>query len=311
MEDVMKILIGYDGSSDSDGALRDLALAGLPSKAQVLILTVTTIWQLPKPGKWSGRLEREAARLSEESFRDAVNLAGKAASQVKQLFPGWKVASEAVADSPAHALLLKAESWKPDLIVLGCHGRSAIGKLLMGSVSQKVLHHGSSDVCITRCRERSRSAPPRVIVAVDGSIGSDYAVSAVAARTWPKGTRVRVLSALHDDGFFQALEVLETAMGAVKGGKGKSKWLELKGKSAAQRLSALGLKTESVLCIGDPRISIPKAAKEWSADCIFLGSRGMSGIDRFLLGSVSSSVAAHADCTVEIVRRKRPMRRTR
>jgi nucleotide-binding universal stress UspA family protein len=42
-------------------------------------------------------------------------------------------------------------------------------------------------------------------------------------------------------------------------------------------------------------------AESWGADCIFVGARGMGRIGRFLLGSVSSAVAARAHCSVEVV----------
>ena len=43
-------------------------------------------------------------------------------------------------------------------------------------------------------------------------------------------------------------------------------------------------------------------ADEWKADSIFLGARGLGRFKRFLLGSVSSTVAAKAVCSVEIIR---------
>jgi nucleotide-binding universal stress UspA family protein len=43
-------------------------------------------------------------------------------------------------------------------------------------------------------------------------------------------------------------------------------------------------------------------AEAWHADCVFLGAKGISRIERFLLGSVSSSVAARAHCSVEVIR---------
>ena len=47
---------------------------------------------------------------------------------------------------------------------------------------------------------------------------------------------------------------------------------------------------------------IIREAERWSADCIFVGAKGQSAIERFLLGSVSASVAARAPCSVEVVR---------
>lgn len=51
----------------------------------------------------------------------------------------------------------------------------------------------------------------------------------------------------------------------------------------------------------EPKRLLIAEAETWGADCIFVGSRGMGRIDRFLVGSVSSAVAARAHCSVEVV----------
>jgi hypothetical protein len=43
-------------------------------------------------------------------------------------------------------------------------------------------------------------------------------------------------------------------------------------------------------------------AERWQADCVFVGQRGLGIMKRMLLGSASSTVAAHAPCSVEVVR---------
>jgi len=53
---------------------------------------------------------------------------------------------------------------------------------------------------------------------------------------------------------------------------------------------------------GIPKVVIIDDAKKWGADLIVVGSHGRTGLDRFLLGSVSEAVARHAACSVEIVR---------
>jgi nucleotide-binding universal stress UspA family protein len=53
---------------------------------------------------------------------------------------------------------------------------------------------------------------------------------------------------------------------------------------------------------GNPRSVILDEAEAWGADLIVLGSHGYTGLKRVLLGSVSQAIAAHAKCSVEIVR---------
>lgn len=72
--------------------------------------------------------------------------------------------------------------------------------------------------------------------------------------------------------------------------------------SAAEKLRAAGFQVSTKVEKGDTRSVIVDHAAEWRCDLIVLGSHGRKGLGRFLLGSVSESVARHAPCSVEIVR---------
>ena len=84
------------------------------------------------------------------------------------------------------------------------------------------------------------------------------------------------------------------------------KALEQAGQEAISRIEALarerGVTTRSLLVRGDPKDAILKLACEEKADCIVMGSIGMSAIERVLVGSVSESVSRHAGCPVLLVR---------
>jgi len=306
----VKVLIGYDGSKSADAALADLQTAGLPAKIQAKVVTVTTPWTaVPPEGLAGSRLERESAAIAKTSRKQAQAMAEQAAARLRKSFPGWKVTSEAVLDHPAEGLIRSAETWKADLVVLGTHGRSAFGRLLLGSVAQKVLNHAPCDVRIVRAGDRGVRTP-RVLVAVDGSPGSDHAVAAAAAREWPKGTRIQVIAALDGIGLTDALRgIKNAALGAHK--DMRLIWVERKSAAAVRRLAMPGLLVTTSVKVGDPRIVILREAKTWEADCIFLGSRGLAGIERFLLGSVTASVSVHAPCTVEVIRKNRGQRKAR
>jgi hypothetical protein len=70
-----------------------------------------------------------------------------------------------------------------------------------------------------------------------------------------------------------------------------------------QRIEEKGLIAYSEALKGDPKRILLKEAEEWGADSIFVGPRGLTGKERIIAGSVSTALATHAHCSVEIVHR--------
>ena len=81
-------------------------------------------------------------------------------------------------------------------------------------------------------------------------------------------------------------------------------WVRQVFETSADKLRAAGLTASTVIRKGNPKHVLVEEAEEWGADSIFVGAKGVRGVDRFLLGSVSSAVAARAPCSVEVVRPK-------
>jgi nucleotide-binding universal stress UspA family protein len=80
-------------------------------------------------------------------------------------------------------------------------------------------------------------------------------------------------------------------------------WLKKVLDDCTERLRISGLKVLTTIREGDPKRVLLEAAREWGADCIFVGSIGFGNpLERLVLGSVSASVAARAHCSVEVVR---------
>jgi nucleotide-binding universal stress UspA family protein len=67
-------------------------------------------------------------------------------------------------------------------------------------------------------------------------------------------------------------------------------------------LQEAGLKADSEIVEGHAKSKIIDYADHWGADLIVIGSHGLTGMQRFLLGSVSDAVARHAKCSVQIVK---------
>jgi len=230
-------------------------------------------------------------------------MAEGAAERVKTVFPNWQVNAYGCFGSPSTELISKAEAGEADLIVVGSHGRSLIGRLILGSVSTRVLTEARCSVRVGRDKSEPEAGPPRILVCIDGSPGSYAAAASAANRQWPEKTEAKVLI-VRDP-------ITPTAVGSLL--PPVTQWTadfndEQKAEAeqtiapAIVRLQSAGLIVHGVVRAGDPRWIILKEAEEWKADSIFVGARGLSRIERFLLGSVSSAVAARAHCSVEIVR---------
>lgn len=312
----MKILIAYDGSSCAEAALDDLQRAGLPPEAEAQIISVAEIWLPPPPPSAAEILERAGEVKVPSDFKrvyskgsaamkEALALAEQASDRVKANFPGWKLFADADCGSPAWEIVFRADQWKPDLIVVGSHGRTALGRFVLGSVSQRVLTEAKCSVRIARGRIEEPGSPVRIIVGIDGSPGSEEAVRAVAARTWPAGSEVKVI--IVDDPLVPPIigEIIPPLAETIEESNAED-WSRDKEvlASAAALLRGSDIKASTEIRLGDPKKELPQAAEEWAADCIFVGSAGFSNrFERFVLGSISAAVAARAHCSVEVVRK--------
>jgi nucleotide-binding universal stress UspA family protein len=309
----MNVLVAYDGSAGADAALHDLKRAGLPSQANSMVLTVADVWPPPATEDDLADLaEVIRARILELRENDkrmlveAGNKAGQAARIVQASFPTWKVRGNAVADSPAWGILKQADEWLADLIVVGSHGMSVTERLLIGSVSQRVMTHASCSVRVARERGDVYGGPLRLIIGFDGSTDAEAAVREVIARPWPQNTEVLVVTAV-DQRMLSAIasRVLKLHPSSEAAHGDHHAWLAKMTQQVADRLNKARLIATGSIAHGEPKRVLIESARDWAADCIFLGATGLSGLRRLLIGSVSSAVTAHAGCSVEVVRARR------
>jgi nucleotide-binding universal stress UspA family protein len=309
MKPKRKILVAYDGSEYGEAALHDLKRAGLGTNVEALVVTIVDVF-VPPPGDeqvYTPEAIKRAHERAQQTLDEAKHTARRASESIKLAFSDWQVRCEVEADSPAWAVIRKADEWKPDLVLMGSRGHSVFGgRLILGSISQRVLYEARCSVRVARGSGRANHEPVRILVGVDHSSDSIAAVDAICDRDWPRDTEVGLLA------------VVDTVMAIPTDPVGQSavKWIEV-GKEedwdhvresfapAAQRLRDAGLRAEILVRRGNPADQILQEAHTWGADCIFVGARGTRGIERLLLGSVSSAVSSRAHCSVEVVRPKK------
>lgn len=280
----MKVLIGFNGSKASRDALEDLKFAGLPDDTEIQLMTVAESW------------------VSPGSLDEALMLAEEGAKLVSTLVDSSSVSTVANEGSPAREILSVAEKFRPDLIVLGEPPQdSDHNNMFLRQTSQIVLTESSCSVRIAR--KSAANADPRLIVGFNGSPAAMLAVDAIVARNWPQNTEVKLL-AVADSSVLASIGRFTPQMtDSLIEEKLAQQWAETLADAALEKLQKANIQTTLQVAFGHPKDVIAKEAARWNATTIFVGPHcSLNSYERFLIGSVSASLAARANCSVEIVR---------
>ncbi len=141
-----------------------------------------------------------------------------------------------------------------------------------------------------------------IVVGTDGSETAMEAVLKAAnlARTCGGGAVLHLVTAYKPlEAMFVAPDVVPTGLAGLIDPRGEARTVV---EDAAAKVRAEGVGVETYVWPGDPASAIIDVATTVRADLIVVGSRGMSGAARFLLGSVPNKVSHHSPCDVLIIR---------
>lgn len=144
----MKILIPTDGSQLAEHALKSVAASPWPAGSQFKVIACPEfpilIGDFPS---YSQEPIGEMIKISEDHCQEAVE---KASAILKAAGIAFQFEITEPKDTPAHAILAAAAAWKPDLIILGSHGRRGMDRLFLGSISESVAMHAHCSVELVR-----------------------------------------------------------------------------------------------------------------------------------------------------------------
>jgi nucleotide-binding universal stress UspA family protein len=207
---------------------------------------------------------------------------------------------------PAEELAWVAEQVGADLIVSGTHGRSAIGRLLLGSVASNLIRVAPCPVLVVgEGRDRLISIE-RVLAAVDLSRVSPSVLAEAAAIAWRARAKLEVVSIYEPPITPEAIEI-EPSIGRYEA---RSEDRERAVSTLVSRSVPDGsIDVRLKLGVGQPSKAILAQAVADRASLIVLGTSGHNAIQRMIMGSTATTVVAHAPCPVLVV--PHPPRRER
>jgi nucleotide-binding universal stress UspA family protein len=142
---IKNILVGVDGSKPSVQACHYAMDLASQTSAQLTFLFVIETPQVIPVGPLSGYVTTAPAR-SEEDVRKAEAIV----EQVAKEKPGLKITTRVELGDPVDTICEVAKTMKADLVVVGARGHNAAQRFLLGSVSDRVVHHASCPVLVVR-----------------------------------------------------------------------------------------------------------------------------------------------------------------
>jgi nucleotide-binding universal stress UspA family protein len=293
----MNILLAIDGSAASLTALEAVAKLPLPVGSTVELLTAVADEADLYGGSWPAIAlveSPDAVARARESARERLDgLAARLAAEDRT------VTTRLIQGRPASEIVVEAERFDADLIVVGARGQSTAERLLLGSVSSEVVDHAHRPVLVVRS-----SRFDRILVATDGSDPAGAAAAFVRSSSLFADARVRVLSVI-DPGmpWWTGLSAVDGAAAAEAYDDvvdAARRHAEEAARSTAERIGSEHL-TVAATYGGDVASTIVAEASTWSADTVVIGTRGLGMVKRLLLGSVSRDVLHQAPMSVLVV----------
>jgi nucleotide-binding universal stress UspA family protein len=280
----MKILLAVDGSKYSRWAadlLLGLPLAEEPEIDIIHVVDVPAVTESLITPAMAETYRAGRAALAERKFEAAQRITAKV---LERLGRRWRRVGAIISrGAVAETILERARKEKTDLIVVGARGLSNIERFLLGSVSQKLVTHAPCSVLVVKQKVR---AVKRVLVAVDGSKASDKAVQFLRTRFEPKKLQGTVMYVweypIHPHPASALMEVIA--------------------KKYSEPLARSGVKTDAMWVMGHSAQKIVKVASQKKPHLVVMGSRGLSGLTRVLMGGVSHLVVQHRVDSVLVAR---------
>jgi len=287
----LNILLADDGSQHSQAAIQ--LLCDLPLRHDTRITAISV---------FSPRLSSDHEWLRQSLANTKTCL----------LDSGLHVQSELILGYPAERLIEFAETLDPDLIVLGAKGLRATLGILLGGVAQQVVEYANWPVLVVRAPYKT---PQRLLVAIDGSEYSQSAMEYLSGFPLLDSSEIHIIHVMPPapdlsftlQSWPPAPEIIQPPM-QIDPDEIKQMLVEQEqlGKQLLSRAEALlsdcGNALITSLRRGDAATEIIDYIKTNDIGLVVLGSRGLSPVRSWLLGSVSRKIIHYSDCSVLVVK---------
>lgn len=261
---------------------------------------------------------RHAAATEEMQERARTALCATIFNEARVLLPpalAAKAVNIVAEHTAAEGVVIEAQKWNADLIVVGARGLSTLEHIFLGSVSNAIAQSSPVPVLVVRPQAQHRVGQPLCVVyAYDGSAGSTAALAVAEKFNLPAATHIVALTVIEALTAGEIPQWLLTKARDADTEAMSATWLrehEAEKRQACDQLGEFMGKqpapfsgAEVVCAEGHAAQEVLRVVQEKQGDLVVIGTHGKSLLERIFIGSTSSKVLNQAPCSVLIARGK-------
>lgn len=278
-----KILVAIDGSITSMHALEESFKLAQNEGSWITVVSVIPAYTGDLDLLAVGNIMASMRKPCDEALRKAQELADKHRVLIKTVCEEGE---------PHERIIDLAQAENCDLIVMGRRGLKRLERVLVGSVTARVIGYSPIDVLVIP--RDTAVGFKNVLIATDGSKYSNAAEKKAIDFARSYGGSVTVISVVDipPELYAESPETVEDLTRKAKG------YVE----NVKKQAESEGVRAETIVREGEAYSVITEVAKEGNAGVIVMGSHGRTGLRRLLMGSVTEKVIGHTPCPVLVVK---------
>jgi nucleotide-binding universal stress UspA family protein len=296
-----RILLATDGSQDAARAARMALTLSEKLDSELHVVHVGIVPGAYDPAE-SEVLDPESyERMREIAKRQAREKLDEEVGKIREA-DGEVAGAHAPIGRPDAEIAHLAKEIGAGLVVVGSRGLGPLTRAVIGSVSESVVRHTHCPVLVVRGYGDEDYLPGRILLAFDGSKEASAAARTAVEIASGTGSELHVLHVLQLERYMPyhpGPEAWEWEANLARAKRRARSWVD----EQAKRMVTEGVEVSGThVAVGRPDHEIVASGEELDASLVVMGSRGLSRLDKALMGSVSDSVVRHARCRVLVVR---------
>jgi nucleotide-binding universal stress UspA family protein len=285
------LLLATDGSQFSEGAIREAIRLAKRCSSKLSVLSVI---------ETNPEYETIAPQLLERAEKSAQEHLASVKEQAKK--EGVDCTTSILeGEESFNYISEEAAKNKISMIIMGRRGRSGLKRLMMGSVTSRVIGHAPCNVLVVP--RAARMDFKSIVVAADGSKYSHAAASEAIGLAKQNKGELTVISVVPSE-FITPTDIDMTVTHKEHISDKQMLEAEKNVKAVKEAAQREGVAVKAFVMNGRPAEAIIEIAKDRDADLIILGSHGRTGLEKLLMGSVAERVIVLASCAVLVVKGK-------